>query len=112
MVGALQSELERPVSLPDLLILVEMPQIGGLELCQSVRDRVDWSHVPIIFLTARTESSLIQRVFAIGADDFVNKPVVGPKIISRITNLMERHTTKTDPQATQMAKVELEKSGI
>jgi DNA-binding response OmpR family regulator/HPt (histidine-containing phosphotransfer) domain-containing protein len=84
-----------PMVKPDLLILdVEMPQINGLELCQSVRDRADWAHLPIIFLTARTESSLIQQVFAIGADDFVNKPVVGPEIISRITNLMERQQVK------------------
>jgi DNA-binding response OmpR family regulator/HPt (histidine-containing phosphotransfer) domain-containing protein len=84
-----------PVAKPDLLILdVEMPIISGLELCQSVRDRADWSHLPIIFLTARTEPSLIQQVFAIGADDFVNKPVVGPEIIARITNLMERQQVK------------------
>jgi DNA-binding response OmpR family regulator/HPt (histidine-containing phosphotransfer) domain-containing protein len=84
-----------PVAKPDLLILdVEMPTINGLELCQSVRERVDWSHLPIIFLTARTEPSLIQQVFAIGADDFVNKPVVGPEIIARITNLMERQQVK------------------
>lgn len=84
-----------PVAKPDLLILdVEMPQINGLELCQSVRERVEWSHLPIIVLTARTESSLIQQVFTIGADDFVNKPVVGPEIISRITNLMERQQVK------------------
>jgi DNA-binding response OmpR family regulator len=92
-----------PVAKPDLLILdVEMPIISGLELCQSVRDRfstgeaspTDWSHLPIIFLTARTEPSLIQQVFAIGADDFVKKPVVGPEIIARITNLMERQQVK------------------
>lgn len=84
-----------PVAKPDLLILdVEMPIISGLELCQSVRDRADWAHLPIIFLTARTEPSLIQQVFAIGADDFVNKPVVGPEIIARITNLMERQQVK------------------
>jgi DNA-binding response OmpR family regulator/HPt (histidine-containing phosphotransfer) domain-containing protein len=80
-----------PVAKPDLLILdVEMPTMSGLELCQSVRDRADWSHLPIIFLTAHLEPGLIQQVFAIGADDFVTKPVVGPEIISRITNLMER----------------------
>ena len=84
-----------PVAKPDLLILdVEMPIVSGLELCQSVRDRSDWAHLPIIFLTARTEPSLIQQVFAIGADDFANKPVVGPEIIARITNLMERQQVK------------------
>jgi DNA-binding response OmpR family regulator len=84
-----------PTVKPDLLILdVEMPTIDGLELCRSVRDRADWAHLPIIFLTARTEPHLIQQVFAIGADDFINKPVVGPEIIARITNLMERQQVK------------------
>jgi DNA-binding response OmpR family regulator/HPt (histidine-containing phosphotransfer) domain-containing protein len=84
-----------PLAKPDLLILdIEMPTINGIELCQSVRDRADWLHLPIIFLTARTEPHLIQQVFAIGADDFVNKPVIGPEIISRITNLMERQQVK------------------
>jgi DNA-binding response OmpR family regulator len=80
-----------PVINPDLLILdVEMPIASGLDLCQSIRDRSEWSNLPIIFLTAHTEPTLIQQVFAIGADDFVTKPVVGPEIIARITNLMER----------------------
>ncbi len=80
-----------PVAKPDILILdVEMPVVNGLDLCKSVRQQADWSHLPIIFLTARVEPSLIQEVFSIGADDFVTKPVVGPEIISRITNLMER----------------------
>jgi DNA-binding response OmpR family regulator len=76
---------------PDLLILdVEMPIVSGLEICQSIRSHEAWSDLPIIFLTAYSESNLIQQVFAIGANDFVNKPVVGPEIIARISNLMER----------------------
>jgi DNA-binding response OmpR family regulator len=84
-----------PVVKPDLLILdVEMPIVSGLDLCQSIRDRSEWSSLPIIFLTAHTEPTLIQQVFAIGADDFVTKPVVGPEIIARITNLMERQQVR------------------
>jgi DNA-binding response OmpR family regulator len=80
-----------PVANPDLVILdIEMPMVSGLELCQSIRNHPDWSNLPIIFLTAHQESNAIQQVFASGADDFVTKPVVGPEIISRITNLMER----------------------
>jgi DNA-binding response OmpR family regulator len=80
-----------PVTKPDLVILdIEMPIVSGLELCQSIRNHPDWSNLPVVFLTAHLESSVIQQVFAIGADDFVTKPVVGPEIISRITNLMER----------------------
>lgn len=80
-----------PVAKPNLLILdVEMPIVSGLDLCQSIRDRSEYANLPIIFLTAHTEASIIQQVFEIGADDFVTKPVIGPEIIARITNLMER----------------------
>jgi DNA-binding response OmpR family regulator/HPt (histidine-containing phosphotransfer) domain-containing protein len=76
---------------PDLLVLdVEMPYINGLELCRTVRNLANWSELPVIFLTAHNELSLIQEVFAIGADDFVTKPVVEPEIILRILNLLER----------------------
>jgi DNA-binding response OmpR family regulator len=84
-----------PVSKPDLLILdIEMPIVNGLDLCKAIRNHPDWSALPVIFLTAYSEATLIQQVFAIGADDFVTKPVVGPEIISRITNLMERQQAK------------------
>ncbi len=76
---------------PDLVILdVEMSGIHGLELCRRVRNNQNWSQLPIIFLTAHYELSLIQEVFAIGVDDFVTKPVVEPEIILRILHLLER----------------------
>ncbi len=76
---------------PNLLILdIEMPGVSGLELCRLVRNHPDWSAIPIIFLTAHNAPNLVQEVFAIGADDFVTKPVIEPEIILRILNLLER----------------------
>ncbi len=105
-----------PVAKPDLVILdIEMPLVSGLDLCQAIRERSEWSNLPIIFLTAHTEPSLIRKVFAIGADDFVTKPVVGPEIIARITNLMERqqvqrlkseHRQIIDAERAKLAKVD------
>ncbi len=76
---------------PNLLILdIEMPGVSGLELCRLVRNHPDWSEIPIIFLTAHNAPNLVQEVFALGADDFVTKPVIEPEIILRILNLLER----------------------
>ncbi len=101
-----------PVVKPDLLILdVEMPIVSGLDLCQSIRDRAEWSDLPIIFLTAHTEASLIQQVFAIGADDFVTKPVIGPEIIARITNLMERQQVQR-LKAEQWQRIDAERAKL
>ncbi|NHC35821.1 response regulator [Scytonema millei] len=76
---------------PDLLILdVEMPQISGIELCQVARNDPRWSGLPILFLTAHADAETMQRIFAAGADDYVNKPIVGPELIGRILNRLER----------------------
>lgn len=77
--------------LPDLLILdIEMPQIGGIELCQIVRNDARWSVLPILFLTAHTDADTVNQVFSVGADDFVSKPIVGPELVTRIINRLER----------------------
>ncbi len=77
---------------PDLLILdVEMPEIGGIELCRAVRTDQKWQSLPILFLTSHRDGETIEQVFAAGADDYVNKPVVGAELLTRITNRLERN---------------------
>ncbi|EDX85750.1 response regulator receiver domain protein [Synechococcus sp. PCC 7335] len=78
---------------PDLLILdIEMPGPDGIELCHAVRndprDGGHWQSLPILFLTARENAAA--EVFAAGADDYVVKPIVGPELITRINNRLER----------------------
>ncbi|WP_315787991.1 response regulator [Fischerella sp. JS2] len=77
---------------PDLVILdVEMPQINGIELCQAVRTDPKWRGLPILFLTAHREIETVQQVFAVGADDYVLKPVVGEELLTRIIRRLERN---------------------
>jgi diguanylate cyclase (GGDEF)-like protein len=79
---------------PDLLILdIKMPDISGFELCQIVRNDTHWSELPIIFLTAHTDAETVNQVFTLGADDFVSKPIVGPELITRIINRLDRIRT-------------------
>ncbi|MBW4647101.1 MAG: response regulator [Kastovskya adunca ATA6-11-RM4] len=78
-------------TLPDLLILdVELNHHDGVELCRVVRNDPRWSGLPILFLTAHTDSGIVQQVFAAGADDFVSKPIVGPELVTRIMMRLER----------------------
>jgi len=87
---------------PDLLILdVEMPQVSGIELCQVVRNDSRWNGLPVIFLTIHTDPTVVNQLFAVGADDFVSKPVIGTELVSRIINRLERlkllsHLAQTD----------------
>jgi diguanylate cyclase (GGDEF)-like protein len=78
-------------SAPDLLILdINLPHFSGLELCQIVRQDSHWSGLPILFLTAYSDANTVNQVFAVGADDFVSKPIVGPELVNRIMNRLDR----------------------
>ena len=76
---------------PDLLILdVEMPLFSGIELCDKLRNHSRWSELPVLFLTVHNEAEIVNQVFSVGADDFVSKPIVGPELVTRIINRLER----------------------
>lgn len=97
---------------PDLLLLdIEMPQIGGIDLCKVVRNDIQWEQLPIIFLTAHTEPNVVNQVYASGADDFVSKPIVGPELVVRILNRLERtrlqrRLSTPDPLARVLSRYE------
>jgi diguanylate cyclase (GGDEF)-like protein len=76
---------------PDLLILdVNLPELDGIELCQTLRNDSHWAWLPILFLTGRQDSESIQQIFAAGADDYASKPIIAPELVTRIINRLER----------------------
>ena len=76
---------------PDLVVLdVTMPHISGLELCQVIRSDPDWHRLPVLFLTAHSDPESRKQAFALGADDYVNKPVEAAELANRILNRLSR----------------------
>ncbi len=76
---------------PDLLILdLEMPELSGIDLCQVVRNDPRWSELPVLFLSTHGDMETVNRVFTAGADDYVSKPILGPELIARVLNRLER----------------------
>ncbi|MBW4472173.1 MAG: response regulator [Stenomitos rutilans HA7619-LM2] len=79
------------VTKPDLLVLdLEMPTFDGIDLCRVVRQDLQWGNLPILVVTAHTDMTSIQQVFAAGADDFIGKPVVGPELVTRVISRLDR----------------------
>jgi diguanylate cyclase (GGDEF)-like protein len=76
---------------PDLLLLdLEMPTFNGIDLCQVVRQDSRYGDLPILVVTAHTDTKSIQQVFEAGADDLIHKPIAGPELITRVTSRIER----------------------
>jgi DNA-binding response OmpR family regulator len=76
---------------PDILLLdIEMPGINGLELCQILRIDRRWQQLPVLFLTAHQDEKIQHQAFAIGADDYICKPVNVSVLANRILNRLQR----------------------
>jgi len=74
--------------LPDLVLLdLNMPGIGGLETCRSIRIG---SEVPIIVLTVRSKEEEKVEALDAGADDYVTKPFGMKELLARIRAALRR----------------------
>src|SRR6476660_3206403 len=71
--------------LPDLILLdVMMPEIDGFEACRRIKASTAWREIPIIFLTAKTDTADIVRAFELGAVDYVAKPFNAHELLARV----------------------------
>lgn len=85
-------------SRPDVVLLdLNMPVVNGIELCRTLRLDPRWSRLPVLFLTSLTDRETVVRIFAVGADDFVAKPVGEVELAERITNRIQRIEALTQP---------------
>ncbi|MCB1144674.1 MAG: hybrid sensor histidine kinase/response regulator [Leptospiraceae bacterium] len=78
---------ERPFDL--ILMDVMMPGMNGYEVCRKIKENSNLSSIPIIFLTARTETEDIVRGFEAGAVDYVTKPFRTTELLSRVKTHMK-----------------------
>lgn len=77
----------------DILVLdVMMPQLDGFTLAKKVREEND--HIPIIFLTAKSQVEDVLEGFHVGGNDYLKKPFSMEELIVRIKNLLQRSTTQ------------------
>jgi DNA-binding response OmpR family regulator len=84
---------------PDVLILdLMLPEIGGLDVCRTLRSRAETATLPIIMLTARAEETDRIVGLEIGADDYVTKPFSPKELVARVGALLRR-TTREAPAA-------------
>lgn len=85
---------------PDVVVLdLGLPDIDGVEVIAGLRG---WTSMPIIVLSARTESTLKVEALDAGADDYVTKPFGMDELLARLRAAVRRATTQTveDPIVT------------
>jgi putative two-component system response regulator len=70
---------------PDLILLdVMMPDIDGYEVCRRLKAGPRTRDIPVVFLTARSEVADEQKGLALGAVDYITKPISPPILMARV----------------------------
>lgn len=117
--------------LPDLILLdIQMPGINGFETCKKLKENPQTKDIPIIFMTALTDTESVVKGFSLGAVDYITKPFQAAEVIARVkthihlqqlrNNLEKKVETKTnqlaqaleDLKASQVKLIRSEKMSV
>ncbi len=84
---------------PDLILLdVMMPVMDGHEVCRRLKQNEPTKDIPVIFITAKSETEDIITGFELGAVDYITKPFIGSELIARVKTHLSLKSTKESLQ--------------
>ena len=92
-----------------LLLDLMLPGCSGYDVCRLIRDRID---VPILMVTARTESVDKIRGLGLGADDYIAKPFDPAELVARVKAHRSRYARLTgggqgEPEVLDLGRVQI-----
>jgi sigma-B regulation protein RsbU (phosphoserine phosphatase) len=112
-VAALKLAEKQP---PDIILLdIMMPEMDGYEVCRRLKSNPVTAGIPVIFLTAKDQTSDEAEGFALGAADYIHKPVNPPILLARVKTHVElkksiedlQHLSKALAAAKERMEIEL-----
>jgi len=78
------------ISHPDLILLdIIMPEPDGLQVCKQLKASEEKKDIPVIFLTAKTDTEDIVKGFELGAVDYITKPFNLTELLARVKTHLE-----------------------
>lgn len=81
----------------DLVLLdIMMPEMDGYEVCRILKENAETTDIPIIFITAKTDTDSIVKGFEAGGVDYITKPFHGKELISRVRTHLRLHSTEKE----------------
>ncbi|MBV9528833.1 response regulator transcription factor [Sphingomonas sp.] len=82
------------VKKPDLVILdCNMPAMNGLLVLREIRNRAEFSGMPVLVLTGRQSSRDVELAYSQGADDYMKKPFDPEELVFRVDELLSKPRT-------------------
>ncbi|RHW75666.1 response regulator [Colwellia sp. RSH04] len=81
----------------DLVLLdIMMPKINGFDVCKQIKKIEQAQEIPIIFLTAKTDTDSIAKGFEVGGVDYITKPFHANELLARVNTHIELSESKKE----------------
>jgi signal transduction histidine kinase len=93
-----------------ILLDIQMPDMDGFEVCRRLKLLPATAAIPVIFLTARTETDDIVRGFELGAVDYITKPFISQELLARVRTHL--HLVRQNKHLVELNKEKDEFLGI
>tara|TARA_Y100001960_G_C14702953_1_gene842740 strand:+ start:235 stop:912 length:678 start_codon:yes stop_codon:yes gene_type:complete len=94
----------------DLIILdIMMPKLNGYELCDIIKKEPTTSHIPIIFLTAKSTDDDEYLGLIKGATDYIKKPISIKSLLVRIKNILSSKSDKSKLNVVEFKDIRFDK---
>lgn len=82
---------------PDAVLLdLMLPDIEGFEVCQRLRETDEFAQLPVLIISARTDSASKARAENAGADAYFTKPIAMPRLIAELEQRLEQAEARRD----------------
>ncbi len=95
---------------PDLILLdVMMPEMDGFETCRRLKEDESTKDIPVIFITAKTETEDIVKGFSLGGVDYIAKPFRQEEVCARVKTHLQLMASQKELETQNNTLMELNK---
>lgn len=86
-----------------IIMDIMMPEMDGIQCCKEIRKK---SHVPILFLTAKSQIDDMRSAYLTGGDDYLTKPFEKNELLLKVQSLIRRYCTYQDFAKTEQTEIQ------
>ncbi len=80
---------------PDLILLdIMMPKMSGFEVCKQLKSNPETRDIPIVMVTALSETADIERATECGTDDYLTKPIERAALVNLVRAMLQNRVRK------------------